>query len=133
MNRVFLEEFEKLALEKRALIERLVRLGATDIPSTPRLVMRHRDPHELKALQQGVDNWWGSKVTQPIMSGAEKLYLNRLKPGKVRDVATKLTQYMAEDPIGTLAIKVTPIPFPIYAAGKKVVERGIDHVWPLPG
>lgn len=132
MYQALLDEFQKLATEKRALLERLVRLGATDIPRTPRLLMRQRSPEELAALQHGVEKWWNGKVTDPIMRGAEKAYLNRMQPGKLKNVATTLTKYVAEDPIGALALKPTPVPFPLYIAGKKVLERGIDRVWPLP-
>lgn len=122
----------KTAAEKTALIERLIRLGATDIPNTPRLVMKHRNPQELAALQHGVEGWWDKKVTQPIMGGAEKLYLNRMGDGKLKSALTQMTKWTAEDPIGAIATKATPVPFPVYAAGKKLLERGIDKAFPLP-
>lgn len=119
-------------LEKLALLERLVRLGATDIPKTPRLLMRHRSPEELAGLQHGVTKAWDERVTNPIMQVANR-GLNRLPEGKVRQLATKGMQTVARDPVGALATNLVPVPgaFPAYAAGKKGLERLIDRAAPL--
>jgi hypothetical protein len=121
------QEFEKVAL-----LERLVRLGATDIPRTPRMLMRGRSQSELAALQHGVSNTWDKRVTNPIMNVAGK-GLSRLPAGKVRQLATKGVQGLARDPLGTVATNLVPIPgaFPAYAAGKKGLERLIDRFAPL--
>jgi len=128
-------------LEKIALLERLVRLGATDIPGTPRLLMKHRDPHALKALQQGVEQAWNKKVTDPLMGVAEKgikhlpeeatVFGRKLKPQLYARKAAKL---VAEDPVGTLAANLVPLPgaHPAYLGGKKALEYGIDKLAPLP-
>ncbi len=119
-------------LEKRALLERLVRLGATDIPKTPRLLMRQRSPQELAGLQQGVQQWWGKKVTQPIMGVANK-GLNKLPEGRVKSLATSGAQMVAQDPIGALAANAVPIPGAsvAYFGAKKGLERAIDRIAPL--
>lgn len=117
---------------KVALLERLVRLGATDIPKTPRLLMKQRSPQELAGLQHGVENWWGKKVTQPVMSVANK-GLNKLPEGKLKNVATSGAKLVAQDPIGTLASNAIPIPGAslAYHGAKRGLERVIDRVAPL--
>lgn len=119
-------------LEKVALLERLVRLGATDIPRTPRLLMKQRSPTELAALQHGVEQGWDKRVTDPIMRVANK-GLQRLPEGKVRQFATKGARTLAQDPVGSLAANLVPLPgaFPAYTAGKKGLERLIDRAAPL--
>ena len=120
-------------LEKIALIERLVRLGATDIPGTPRLLMRHRSPAELGQLQRNVDQAWNAKVTTPIMGLFEK-GLKKLPEGKMQETVRKGARLVAEDPVGSLAANLVPLPgaHPAYIAGKKGVERLIDRVAPVP-
>lgn len=123
---------QTLAFMKIALLERLVRLGATDIPKTPRLLMKQRSPQELAGLQQGVENWWGKKVTQPIMNVANK-GLNKLPEGKLKSVATTGAKMVAQDPLGTVAANAVPIPgaFPAYLGVKRGLEKAIDRVAPL--
>jgi hypothetical protein len=113
---------------KEALFERLVRLGATDIPNTPRLLMRHRSPEELRALQQSVEHGWDSRVTHPLMNVAEK-GLKKLPEGKLQSFARKGAKLVAEDPIGNIATQFSPIPgtHPAYLAGKKTLEKLIDR------
>lgn len=119
-------------LEKRALLERLVRLGATDVPGTPRLLMRQRSPQELAGLQQGVSNWWGKKVSEPIMGMANK-GLNKLPAGKVRNIATSGAKLVAQDPVGAIAANAVPIPGAslAYFGMKRGLERAIDRIAPL--
>ena len=122
----------KTAGIKQALAERLIRLGATDIPKTPRLLMRHRNPQELAGLQHAVTQGLDKRVTQPLMNVAEhglKHLPEKLQPG-----ARKLTKFVAEDPVGTLAANLVPVPgaHPAYLAGKKGLERAIDRFAPLP-
>lgn len=117
---------------KVALLERLVRLGATDIPKTPRLLMRQRSPQELANLQHGVADWWGKKVTTPVMNVANK-GLNRLPEGKLKNVATSGAKLVAQDPIGTLASNAIPVPGAslAYHGAKRGLERAIDRIAPL--
>lgn len=121
------QEFEKLAL-----LERLVRLGATDIPKTPRLLMKQRSPQELAGLQHGVTNWWGKNVSSPIMNVANK-GLNKLPAGRVKNVATNIAGEVARDPVGMMASTVLPIPGSeaVYLGAKKGLERVIDRIAPL--
>lgn len=120
-------------LEKRALLERLVRLGATDVPNTPRLLMKQRSPQELAGLQHGVQQWWGKKVTQPLMNIANK-GLHRIPEGKVRNLATSGAKMVAQDPVGTVASwALIPVPGSeaLYHGAKKGLERAIDRLAPL--
>jgi len=119
-------------LSKTALLERLVRLGATDIPKTPRLFMKQRSPSELAGLQHGVENWWSNKVTNPLMQKAEKHVVSKL-PEKIQPVARKGAKLVAEDPIGTALTNAIPIPgaHPAYLGAKKGLEHLIDRVAPL--
>jgi uncharacterized protein YycO len=119
-------------LLKLALVERLVRLGATDVPKTPRLLMRHRSPQDLSGLQSAVEHGWDKRVTQPLLGVAEH-GLKHL-PSKVQPTARKLTKLVAEDPVGSLASNLVPLPgaHPAYLASKKGLERIIDRVAPLP-
>lgn len=119
-------------LEKLALLERLVRLGATDIPKTPRLLMKQRSPGELAGLQRGVEQWWGKNISAPVQRVADK-GLNRLPEGKLKNVATQGAKLVAQDPIGTLAVNAIPVPgaLPAYLGAKRGLERVIDRVAPM--
>jgi len=121
-------------MEKRALIERLVRLGATDIAKTPRLLMRKRSPKELAALQGTVENFGKKHIEGPIMRVAEK-GLSKLPAGKVQNTVRAGARMVAKDPIGAIATAPIPIPGvqPAYFAGKRALEKGIDRVFPLKG
>jgi len=118
--------------EKVALVERVARLLATDIPNTPRLLMKHRNPMELAALQRTVGQAYDSHVTDPLMRVAEH-GVKRL-PERVQGLARKGVKLVAEDPVGTLAANLVPVPgaHPAYVAGKKALERGIDRFLPVP-
>lgn len=121
-------EFEKLAL-----LERLVRLGATDIPGTPRLLMRHRNPQELKSLQHAFESGWHKRVTDPIMGVAEK-GIGLLPSGKVQEGARAGARLIAKDPIGHGLAALTPVPVLPHAGvevAKKGLEKLIDRFAPL--
>ena len=121
-------------MEKQALIERLVRLGATDIPKTPRLLMKKRSPAQLQALQDSVEGLGKKHIEGPIMGVAER-GLQKLPAGRVQDTARSAARAVAKDPVGALATAPIPIPGaqPAYFAGKKVLERGIDKAFPIKG
>lgn len=120
-------------LEKIALLERLVRLGATDIPGTPRMLMKQRSPAQLSQLQNSVTVMRDKFVAHPLMNAATPI-LNKLPEGKIRNLATSATRQMAEDPIGMTAAHAIPVPGAslVYAAGKRALEYGIDRAFPLP-
>lgn len=117
---------------KTALLERLVRLGATDVPGTPRLLMKKRSPQELASLQQGVENWWGKKVSNPIMGVANK-GLSKLPEGKLKNVATTGAKMVAQDPVGAIAANAVPVPGAslAYFGAKRGLEKAIDRIAPL--
>ncbi len=117
-------------LEKIALLERLVRLGATDVPGTPRMVMRKRSPQELKGLQQGVERWWDKKVTEPIMSVAER-GLKKLPEGRVQETARGVAKLVAADPVGGSLTAFAPGGL-LVPPVKKGLEKLIDVAAPLP-
>jgi hypothetical protein len=119
-------------LEKVALLERLVRLGATDVPKTPRLLMRKRSPEELAGLQHAVTRGWDKRVTEPIMGLANK-GLQKLPEGKMKSVISGQVRDVARDPLGTVASTAVPVPGATlaYQAGKKGLEKLIDRVAPL--
>lgn len=120
------------ALEKTALIERLVRLGATPIPGTPQLLMKNRSPAELKALQGAVESGWNQRVTDPIMRMAEKP-LSRLPAGKLQNGARWVAKQVAEDPVGMGLANAIPIPGATlaYQGVKRGLEKVIDRFAPL--
>jgi hypothetical protein len=108
--------------EKTALIERLVRLGATDVPGTDRWVMRHRSPAELAQLQHGVEAGIG-KLQAPFKAGLEKV-VSPL-PGKLQGAARA---------VGNAAIDNPEVALPggsLAVIGKKALEKVIDRVAPL--
>jgi hypothetical protein len=119
-------------LEKVALIERLVRLAATDVPHTPRLLMRNRAPHELAALQDAVESAHEQRVSKPFLRAASKL-TGKMAPGKLRSVAEKATSTIGKDPIGIAASSAIPVPGATagYLAGKRALEGAIDRFAPL--
>ena len=119
-------------LEKIALLERLVRLGATPIPGTPKLLMKNRSPAELKALQGAVETGWNKRVTDPIMRMAEGP-LRRLPAGKLQNGARWVAKQVAEDPVGMGLANAIPIPGATlaYQGVKRGLERVIDRVAPL--
>jgi len=148
-----LEPVEKLAsivaslgameMAKEAVAERLARLAATPVeqlaPSvfkspTPQLFMRSRSPQQLRELQNMLEAKWSQHVTNPIMQRAEPM-LHKLPAGKWQTIARKGTELFAEDPVGTVAANLVPVPgaHPAYVLGKKGLEKTIDRFFPLPG
>jgi hypothetical protein len=131
-------------LEKIAVFSRLVRLGATDIPRTPRLIMKKRGPQELANLQKNVETGYDKTVSAPIRDRLMP-YAEKLQEGtKRRAIAEKLVHMTADDPIGhaAIALGTAPIPAPPgvasvpihfgYEGAKKGIEKGIDKLFPLP-
>jgi hypothetical protein len=119
-------------MDKQALLERLVRLGATDIPNTPRLLMRERGPEELAALQQGVEGAF-QRVQEPLKAKATNL-LSRVANPKIRGALQSGAHALIENPE---MIPMTAVPVPgisaAYLAAKKGLEKGIDRLAPLGG
>ncbi len=122
----------KAASVKEALIERLVRLGATPIKGTPKLVMDERSPAELAKLQGAVTEGWDRHVTKPLLSRAEPL-ISKVPAGRVQNVLRTGARLAAEDPVGALLAHAVPVPgaFPAYLGAKKGLEHVIDKVAPL--
>ncbi len=110
-------------MEKTALIERLVRLGATDVPNTPRLLMKHRSPGELAQLQQGVTNAFG-KIEAPLKQGLG--HITSKLPGKLQGPVRWAGNKAIENPEFALPGGGAMV------AGKKLLERGIDKLAPVP-
>lgn len=119
-------------LEKTALLERLVRLGATSIPGTPKMLMKNRSPGELRALQGAVEAGWNKRVTAPIMRAAEHP-ISKLPSGKIQSGARWVAQRIAEDPIGMGIAEMSPVPGTglLYQGAKKGLEKVIDRFAPL--
>lgn len=137
---------------KQALIEQLARLGATDVLDLPgvrkatasmpkvqkalntRLLMRHRDPVELSALQHSIAEA-RHRVTEPMVQAAER-GLDKI-PGmtvrpKLRKGTSALVRMMVENP-DFAAVKLNPIPGSsiAYLAGKQGLEKALDHFAPV--
>lgn len=125
------------AIDKEALIERLIRLGATPIKwrgkPTRKLVMKVRSPQELKALQNAVETGYDKRVTEPIMRRLKPL-TDKLPEGKVREKGTAAARMLAEDPVGGFLAGISPVPaaVPTYFGAKKGLEKIIDRAFPLP-
>lgn len=117
-------------LEKRALLERLVRLGATDVPGTPRLLMRQRSPQELGALQNSVESGF-AKVTDPIKQRVSQVLGKVPHPG-VRKALQSGADILINNP-ETIPMQALPIPglTPGWLAAKRGMEKAIDHVAPV--
>lgn len=117
-------------LDKQALLERLIRLGATDIPGTPRLLMKHRSPEELASLQHGVEALFG-KVQDPVKKVVGG-FIEKVPSESARKILTKGTNTLIENPE---LIPMQPIPIPGltvgYLGAKKGAERLIDKFAPI--
>ena len=126
MAEAFFDELTKIGLA-----ERLARLALTDIPGTPRLMMKQRSPEELAAIQHGVTNGW-NKAVAPIKAKADAL-AQRVPTDIGKNVATHAMHSLIDNPeaIGAMAL---PIPGVTegYIFGKKGLEKLIDRVAPLP-
>ena len=118
-------------LEKTALLERIVRLGATPIKGTPKLLMRSRSRPELRALQNAVDDRWSQHVTEPLL-GVMGRQINRLPNNKVRKGLHWASTQIAEDPM-LVPLELAPIPgmAAAYKGLKGGLEKAIDYVAPL--
>ena len=114
-------EHEKLA----AILGRLARLGATDIPGTPRLLMRQRSPGELANIQSTVDAVT-SRHEAPLKSFVEK-GLSKIPNQKVQGALRSGAHAVIENP-ESLPLQAVPVPglTPMYLGGKKLLERGLD-------
>jgi hypothetical protein len=111
-------------LQKQALLERLVRLGATDVPGTPRLMMRHRSPGELAGLQHRVK----AGIEAPLQRGADRV-LAKLPQSKLLQGASKL---LVENP-EMVPLGAVPIPgiSAAWLGAKRGAEKLIDRIAPL--
>jgi hypothetical protein len=118
-------------MKKSALLERLVRLAATDIPGTPRMVMRHRSPEELAALQHGVSGAF-RKFEDPVKQHVHGV-IDKVPHERTRNALKSVSDMMIENP-ETIPMKAVPIPGISlgYLAAKKGLERGIDKLAPIP-
>ena len=126
-----LEELTNLhnELEKRALVERVARLLATDIPGTPRMFMRHRSPEELAQIQQGVSSAF-QRVQEPVRKAVGKV------TGKLPGMLQKPVQAAANlaiDHPEIIPMQAVPIPglTPGYLAAKRGAEKLIDRFAPM--
>lgn len=118
-------------MDKKALIERLVRLGATDVPGTPRLLMKQRSPQELAALQHGVSDTF-RRFEDPAKKAIHGV-LDKVTHEKTRNVLKSGANTLIENPE---MLPITALPIPgvsmAYLAGKKGLEKGLDRLSPLP-
>ncbi len=137
---------------KQALIEQLVRLGATDVLDLPgvrkmtanmpktqgvlntRLLMRHRDPVELSNLQHGIAEA-RHRFTEPVVNAVDR-GLARV-PGmksmpRVQKATSEVARLMVENPDFALS-KLNPIPGSSFAylGAKKGVEKALDRFAPV--
>lgn len=107
--------------EKTALIERLIRLGATDVGKTPRLFMKQRGPEELAALQHGVTRAF-RKYEAPMERRLHKATAEMgSKPKKALRTAGK---YLIRNPHTALT---APIPVPGLDLAVTGAKRGLEH------
>lgn len=122
---------KKASVEKTALLERIVRLGATPVKGTPRMFMRSRSRPELRALQHAVDDKWSKHVTEPIL-GAVGKHINKIPNQKIRKGLHWASTQIAEDP-ALLPLELAPIPGTAvaYKGLKAGLERAIDRIAPL--
>lgn len=113
-----------MPFQKEALLERLVRLGATDVPGTPRLLMRHRAPGELAGLQQKVK----TTLEAPLQRGADRL-LAKLPQSSMLQRASKL---VVENP-ELVPLQAVPLPgaSAAWLGAKRGAEKLIDRIAPL--
>ncbi len=128
----------KVAIDKIALVERLARLAATDVEalpgiknivsSTPRLLMKHRNPEELGALEKGVTRAF-RKVEAPL-----ERKLNTATAGwspGVKNLARKGGRLLIRNP-EQIPLQAIPVPgvSPLMFGAKRGLERAIDRLAP---
>lgn len=118
MAEAFFDELTKIGLA-----ERLARLMYTDIPGTPRLLMRERSPEELAAIQHGVTNRWQDAVA-PIKEKATAL-AQKVPTNFGKSVAEHGMHTMIDNPevLGGLAM-----PIPGVTEGYLFAKKGIEHL-----
>lgn len=115
--------------KKAALGGKLLRLAATDVPNTPRMLMRQRSPGELA----GIEHSYNNAVTgfhAPAKAAVEPM-LQKLPAGKAQDYLRKGVHTLIENPEGLVAWG-TGIPGALegYVGGKKLLEKAIDRLAP---
>lgn len=118
-------------MEKKALVERLARLALTDVPGTPRLVMRQRSPEELAGVQEGISGAVG-KLKEPVRTRAHALAGRLASPGRLRGALTGAADLAIDHP-EIVPMQALPIPglTPAYLGLKKGLERAIDRFAPM--
>lgn len=149
MNKISAEAFVGTMREKRALIERLMRLAATDVEKlpgvervvtkTPRLFMKHRTPEELGELQHGVESYLTQKKA-PFITAAHNA-IGKLPGPLQHPTAQNALKRVGETVINNpelLAFELSPLPgsgsilAPAWVGAKRGLERAIDRVAPVP-
>lgn len=136
--RSFRSELES-PMVKQALIERLIRLGATDvedlpgvknvISKTPRMFMKKRSPEELAQLQHGVTSFF-DRFEQPAIAKAKGI-IDKVPHEKTRNVLNRGASTVIKNP-ELLATEFSPVPGTgmAWLAAKRGLEKAIDHVAP---
>lgn len=133
-------------MEKRALIERLIRLGATDledlpgigrfIKKSPRLLMRKRSPEELGQLQHSVQGFF-DRYEQPAIAKAKTVIDKLPQSTPKRELVSKALTHGAEAVIKNPELALTemsPVPGTgvAWLGAKRGLERAIDRLAPVP-
>lgn len=117
-------------MDKAALLERLVRLGATDVPGTPRLLMKHRSPEELASLQHGVTGAF-QQFEEPAKRAVHGV-IDKIPHAGAQRVLKGGANMMIENP-EMIPMQVIPVPGAslAYLGAKKGIEKGLDHFAPV--
>jgi hypothetical protein len=125
MSRQHLEAFVK-----EALLERLVRLAATDVPGTPRAVMKHRTPEELAALQNSITGAF-QKWEEPAKKAVHGV-IDKIPHAGAQRVLKGGANMMIENP-EMIPMQAIPIPGVSlgYLGAKKGLEKGLDRLAPI--
>jgi hypothetical protein len=112
-------------LVKTALLAEAVRIGMKDIPRTPRLFMKARTPHEREVISRLIRKAYNRRVTQPLMSAAEK-GISKLPGDKPKRAARAGVKLFARDPVGQLAANLVPVPGA--SAGYEGLKAGLTKL-----
>jgi hypothetical protein len=131
----------RASLEKIALYERLKRLAYTDLPNSPRLLMRKRSPQELAAIQADSERSFQKHYLGRIQRATNPA-ISKLPEGKIRHYAERGRDMLASDPIGFAAAHAGPVlaagpaaaavpVLPQYIGAKKGLEGLIDKHLPM--
>jgi hypothetical protein len=110
-------------LSKIALVERLVRLGATDVPGTPRLMMRQRSPEELANLQQSVTDSWDKAVAPAKVKATA--FAHKVPTEKGKAMTEAALHGLIDNPE---ALALLPVPLPGVALGATVAKHGLENL-----